>query len=214
MSDMLFQLVLLALMIPHLILFVVFGYYMLKLRAKEKNLEVKEGKIDANYHQVVDSALSKERKILEDAIAEAGEIIAGAQYINKESRGVIAEALQKMTVDIQKEAADTAHNFTSNYQVSLRQLSLQSLAGFQEVVKSLREDLKKEIVMFHETLLPKMEKELEEYKKARLEQADKMVVRIIQSVSQELLSKTISIEDHQKLVTDALERAKKEGAFE
>ena len=214
MSDMLFQLVLLALMIPHLILFVVFGYYMLKLRAKEKNLEVKEGKIDANYHQVVDSALSKERKILEDAIAEASEIIAGAQYINKESRDVIAEALQKMTVDIQKEAADTAHNFTSNYQVSLRQLSLQSLAGFQEVVKSLREDLKKEIVMFHETLLPKMEKELEEYKKARLEQADKMVVRIIQSVSQELLSKTISIEDHQKLVTDALERAKKEGAFE
>lgn len=214
MSDVLFQIVLLALMIPHLILFSVFGYYLVRLHKKERELDLKEGKIDANYHQVVDNALTKERKILEDAIAEASEIIAGAQYVNKESKEVITEALRKMTIDIQKEAADTAHNFTSNYQVSLRQLALQSLADFQDVVKILRDDLKKEIVMFHETLLPKMEHELEEYKKTRLQQTDKMVVHIIQTVSQELLSKTISLEDHQKLVTEALDKAKKEGAFD
>lgn len=214
MSDTLFQLVLLALMIPHLVLFVVFGYFLLKLRKREHELDLKEGKIDANYHQVVDNALTKERKILEDAIAEASEIIAGAQQISKESKDVINEALQKMTVDIQKEAADTARNFTSNYQVSLRQLALQSLADFQGVVKTLKEDLKQEIVQFHQTLLPRMEKELEEYRKARLEQTDKMVVRIIQTVSQELIGKTISMEDHQKLVIEALEKAKKQGAFE
>lgn len=214
MSDVVFQIVLVALMIPHLVLFVVFGYNLLELRKKKRELDQKEGKIDASYHQVVDNALTKERKILEDAIAEASEIIAGAQYISKESKDVVNEALQKMSVDIQKEAADTARNFTNNYQVSLRQLALQSLADFQGVVKTLKDDLKQEVVQFHQTLMPRMEKELDEYKKTRLEQTDKMVVRIIQTVSQELLSKTISLEDHQKLVMEALEKAKKQGAFE
>lgn len=197
------------------------AYYLLKVHRKEKNLQaretelkIKEGKIDTNYHQVVDDALTKERKILEDATAEADHIIVDAEYINKATKDAVNEALQKMTIDIQKEAFDTARTFMDSYQVSLKQLVLQSLTGFQNTVKGLENDMQQQLKEFHETLLPKMEKELEEYKQSRIGQTDQMVIRVVQKASQELLNKNLSLDDHQKLVIESLEKAKKEGVFD
>ena len=62
-------------------------------------------------------------------------------------------------------------------------------------------------------MLPNMEKEIEAYKQARFKEAEAMVTKIVQKVSQEVLNKAINIEDHEKLVVDALEKAKKEGIF-
>lgn len=203
-----------AIIIPNLILFVIMTYYLWRILTKEQELQKKEEKIDSGYHQVVDNALSKERKILEDAVAEADEIIAGAQYISQESKDVVKEALEKMAVDIQKATLDTAQQYRTNHDLSLKQLTMQSITDFQDITKSLKENLQKELESFHSKLLPKMEGELEEYKRARLEQIDKVVVQIVQIASQEILNKTLSVEDHEHLVRESLEKAKKEGAFD
>jgi vacuolar-type H+-ATPase subunit H len=224
-----------------IILFV--AYYFLKLHAKEKELEKKEGKVDTDYHQVVDDALTKERKILEDAANEADQIISGATYINRETRENIHQALQVMVTDIQKEAADIAHNFMISYQNSLKQLANQSTTDFKNVAKDLEDDLQKQIKEsretlnqsltdfqtvakqlegelqsqikdFHEKLLPDLKKELEAYKQTRMEQTEQVVKHVIQKVSQDVLNKTISLDDHQNLIIESLEKAKKEGVFE
>ena len=229
------------------------GYYFLNLRVKEKELDKKEGKIDTEYHRVVDDALTKERTILDDASKEAGQIleqttteadkiIAGTQCISRETKDAVNQALKRMVADIEKEAVDTAHSFINSYSVSLEQVVSQSLSnfknitngfesdhqkqiadfqkilnqsltGFQYSAKGLEVDLQKEIKDFHDTLLPNLEKELEEYKKARMKQAEQMITRVVQNVSQEILNKSISLEDHQKLVIESLEKAKKEGVF-
>jgi|SRR6185369_4080574 len=193
-------------------LFVV--YYFMRLRHKEKELESKETKIDTNYHQIVDNALSKERKILEDATTEAGQIITQAQYVNTTSKQTIDQALAKMIADLQQDAQGAAGEFKKSYAASLNEIATTSLHGFQTVSHELQTDLEKQIKHFHETLLPSMEKELEAYKQSRLKQAEQVITHIVQEASQDILNKSISFEDHQKLMLDSLEKAKKEGLFD
>lgn len=208
------------------------GYYFLKLNSKERELEKRENKIDSEYHQVVDNALAKERKIMDDATSEAEHIITGAEYVNKSSKEVVDQALQKMVDQIHTETVETARNFMNSFSASLGQISQQSQRDFQDVAKELEQglqtqvtdfqnsakelevDLQKQIKDFHDTLLPGLEKELDDYKKIRMKQADQTIASIVQKASQEILNKTISLDDHQKLIIESLEKAKKEGIFD
>ena len=220
----------------NLLMFVFFCYYILRLHAKEKKLEKKEAEIDKNYHHIVDNALAKERQILDDATTEANQIVAGAHYINKASRDSVDAMLQKMVVevqrnaaetqkfidqqlkqmsfDIQKEALATSRSSLTSYTTTLQHLSTTSLTNFQTITRSLETDLQKQLVDFHKTLLPTLEKELEIYKQARLQQTEQMATRIIQKVSQQVLNKSISLDDHHALLLKSLDKAKKEGLFD
>ncbi len=195
-----------------LVLFIIF--YLLKLRAKEKTLDQKEEKVDTNYHQIVDDALSKERKILEDATIEASQIITNAQYVNTSSKQAVEHALSQMMHDIQEDALAASREFKNSYSASVQEISKTSLADFQNVTKALQTDLEKQIQTFHDTLLPGLQKELEAYKQSRMKQAEATITRVVQEVSQEVLNKSISFEDHQKLLTESLDKAKKEGIFD
>lgn len=207
--------------IANLAVFIFFAFYLLKIRGKEKELtkkenelEKREGKIDTSYHQVVDDALTKERKILDDATREADQIITGAHYIKYISKDTVHQALQKMTDDIKKEVADTAYYFKNSYSSSLKQLADSSLKDIQNVAKELEADLQKQIKEFSDNMLPNLEKQVEEYKQARIKQAEQTIINIIQESSQEILNKSMAPDDHQKLVIESLEKAKKKGLFD
>ncbi len=194
--------------------FVFVIYYLWRVHKKEKTLEKKENKVDTQYHQIVDDALSRERKILEDATSEADQIITSAEYVNKNSTEEVNQALHVLVTDIEKEAVETAKEFTSSYSSSLKQLTGESLTEFQTIIKELVADLQRQTLEFRQTMLPQLEKELEAYKENRMKQADELTMKIIQKASQDIFNKSISSDDHQKLVMDSLEKAKKEGVFE
>lgn len=194
------------------VLFII--YYLIRLRSKEKELEKKENKVDENFHEIVNDALSRERKILEDAAEEANDIITNAEYVNKNSKQTVDHALSKMVQDIQTDAIKAASDFKGSYQASLQQVANTSITEFQHVTRELQSDLHKQIQEFHNTLLPGLQKELDAYKQSRMKQAEQTISRIIQEVSQDILNKSISFEDHQKLMTESLEKAKREGMFE
>ncbi len=211
MPAQLFQLITIS---ADLIIFIFVGYYLIRLAKKEKVLEKKEEAIDTNYHQVVDNALSRERKILEDATEEADHIITGAEHITHTSHEVVKKALQDMLLEVQQEAGDMTHELTATYATSLKQLTSESLADFQQISRELEDDLRTQIKHFRETLLPNLEKELEEYKQARLKEIEQTVLHIVQKASEEIFNKTLSITDHQHIILDSLEKAKKEGMFD
>lgn len=201
-------------MTADLVLFLFVGAYMMKLYAREKEVEKKEKKIDSEYHQVVDDALSKERKILDDATSEANQIISETEFVSQASKDSIDAALDQMKKDIQNETATAAQTFRASYQHELKKLTDQSLNDFQNISKEMQESLHKQVSEFHNTMLPALEKELEEYKQARIKQTETMIKGIILKVSQQVLNKTISVDDHQKLLVDSLEKAKREGMFD
>jgi len=207
-------------------------YYFFKFRAKEKKIEGKENKVDTKYHEVVDNALSKERKILDDAAHAADQIMTGANYVNRNIREEVYLALRNMGADIQKEAAGIARDFLNSYKHSLEKITTDSLTSYQNNAKNIDSDLQKQIQEFnnssnsiqkelqekikefYESRLATLEKELEDYKQYRIKQSEQIITSIVNEASRELLKKTISIEDNEKLITEALEQAKRKGVFE
>jgi hypothetical protein len=194
-----------------LVLFVI--YYIIVMRVKVKHLEEERKKNDTSYHQIVDNALTKERKILEDATSEAGHIIKDAQYVSESGKHTVDQALEKMISDVKGQTIHTSDDFKKTFEHSLQQIANASLTDFQQISHGLQTDLAKQIKEFNETLLPRMEKELESYKQVRMKQAEQTITKIVQAASQDILNKSISFEDHQKLMLDSLDKAKKEGMF-
>lgn len=204
-----------------LLILIFIAYYLLKLSDKEKQLETKEkilekkeGKMDADYHEIVDDALTKERKIVDDAAHEADQIITGAHYINKAAKESVAQAIRTMLEEIQKEAHNTSEKCTQNYQTSLNLITTQSLTDFQNVIKQLYDNLQKQIKDVQDSMLPALQKELAEYKEMRMKQTDQDVISIVQKATQEIFNKSISFNDHENLLIESLEKAKKESLFD
>ena len=197
-----------------LVIFVFVCYYLWELHEKEKIIEKQRAETDTNYHHVVDDALAKERKIIEDAAFSSSQIISGTQYVTSSAKKSLDDALQKMEGTLENQVGSTSTDFSKTYSTTLQQLATQSLTDFHSVVKTMEEDLQKQTKDFSATMLPGLEKELEEYKKLRLQQADRTINHVIQEVSQQILNKALSLEDHQQLLIEALEKAKKEGAFD
>ena len=125
----------------------------------------------------------------------------------------MTQALEKMEGDVEHEASDATKEFAKTYSASLQKLATQSLTNFQTITKNMEEDLEKQSKEFRESLLPKLEKELDDYKKLRLQQAERTINHVVQEVSQEILNKSLSLDDHHRLLIESLEKAKKEGAF-
>jgi len=208
-------------LIADLTIFFFVGYYLLRfvkrekdLEEKEKLLKEKEGKIDTEYHLVVDNALTKERKIIEDATDQAESIISKTEFVSQESKEMVNRALRQMAFDIQKESYDAGRKFIGDYEIFLDKLSVTSLSGFQNITKEFGTDLERQIKEFRQTLLPSIEKEIEGYKIQRLKSLDKEINALVQKVSQKALNKSIPSEDHSNLVIESLEKAKKEGIFD
>jgi hypothetical protein len=194
-------------------LFLFVGYFMISLYRREKSLRDKETKLDSNYHHIVEDAMSKERKILDDATVEAGQIITGANYIRQGSQATIDQAIERVVQELKQDSSLTAKGFMQSYAASLQQVTEQSVTDFQQIVKTLETDLQNQIKDFHSSLLPALEKELAEYKQMRMKQTDDLTVRIVQKASQEILNKSLTMDDHHAIMTASLERAKKEGVF-
>ncbi len=221
-------------------------YYIYNFRKKEKEVEKKEEINDRGYNQIIQDALEKERKILEQAMTQgqqilevttnqANQLIAGAQFISKNSietlnqtiqkmeiemqnigsnsKITVNQAMQKIAVDLQKEALETSTDFIKNYDEALKQAVTHSLQDFQIISKGLEVNMQKQINDFNQILLTNLVKELDEYKKIRLKEAEQTITVVIQRASQEILGKLITLNDHQNLMIESLEKAKKEGIF-
>src|SRR5947199_370675 len=105
-------------LITNLTLIIFIIIYFFRLRAKEKELEKKANNLDTNYHQVVDTALTKEHKILEDAETEANQIIMSAQNFSQAYQESFNQSMQKIIGEVQKIAVEVSQNFINSYQAS------------------------------------------------------------------------------------------------
>lgn len=156
------------------------------LDRKEKDLEKKEGKADADYHNIVDNALLKERQILEDAANEARKIIADTKQINDASKEQISKALGEMFINIQKESTAAAKNFLTGYEDSLKKLSGESLADFQNIASAMNGELQKQ----HQNII--------NIQKAAAEKTDEFTSNYQNSIRQLAM---VSFEDFQTVIT-------------
>lgn len=107
------------------------------------------------------------------------------------------EALHQYYVDKLKTISDDIEKHTA------MQLD-QTQAVLQERIKQIQKALDLKV----QDAFQKIEEELAVYKTKRLKAVDEQIYSIVQHVSEELIQKTLPLSTHEKLVKDALEKAK------
>ncbi len=190
----------------------------------------------SQQHQIVQGAVEQSSQIMNIATHQANQILAGAQYLSQTTKATLDasmqrlvvdvenagqnskialdQALQKIITDVHREAFDTGKQVAAGYHSSLKQISDNSLSGFQNVTNELELEMQKQIKDFRQELLSKLEREIDQYKEAKIRRVDQASVILVQRVSQEVLNKSLTVNDHENLVIRSLEKAQKEGIFD
>lgn len=194
------------------------------------------GQSMSQQQQIVQGAYSQSNQIMSIATHQANQILAGAQYLSQTTKATLETSLQKMVVDTQnagenakitldqalqkiitdvhREAFDTGKKVTDDHEEKLKQIATNSISGFQNVTNELEIELQKQIREFRQEVLANIEKEVQEYKEAKMRRVDQASVILVQRVSQEVLNKSLTVIDHENLVIRSLDKAKKEGIFD
>lgn len=125
--------------------------------------------------------------------------------------------LTKFTLEAQSKIAEESKNKIEE----LNRAAEKELAGIQEVNLKASEVLSKDLAQkfakvyqsVQDSLGKKVvetEKEIENYKKERLKEIDQKIYQMLGEVAKKTIGKAIDLSEHEKLVMEALEKAKKE----
>ena len=128
----------------------------------------------------------------------------------------IGTMMQRLSEENEAFADNLRQQFTDESARLMKALSWQN----EQEVKSFVEDLKGRTVQTHsdmeKTLQESFNKallEVESYKKKRLDEVEQSLPTLLLNISKEFLGRVITVPEHEKLVFESLEQAKKEGVF-
>lgn len=185
-------------------------------------LQKKEADIESEAHKkashILQEARSKAIKIIEDTNVSyellkktfEQQLKAASYHSSQKFEGISDEFLkvyQKTLTDLKDNNIKIISNISKDIENSTRL----ELEDFKETLKKETLDSQKIVEGKIEQGYQMAEKELEDYKAERLKKIEDEIYNIIQNVSKEVLGKTLSLQEHEQLVIEALEKAKKEG---
>ena len=105
------------------------------------------------------------------------------------------QEIQKVISELSRQAADETKNTS---EALLNELSQK----FNEIYRSTKSTLNNRVI--------ETEKEIENYKKERFKEVDRKIYQILGEIAKKTIGKAVDLSDHEKLVMEALEKAKKE----
>lgn len=180
---------------------------------------------------LIEDARKKALTIIEQANLEASQMLTKTKKFNTKSDEALKEQIEFLASQQKKILEENSKDLVKGYKESLEELREQNINVFKNISKDIERDAVSEIkdfrqVLEKETLVSqkvvggkveeeykKIQEELVEYKKEKLQEVDKSIFALILSITKVVLGKSLSIEDHEQLVLEALEKAKKENFF-
>lgn len=215
----------LALICVSLVLLVI-AVFVMYLKTASKSLTLKEQLLDLKEKGLVlskkttDEAQSTANKIIDDARLKAQKIISDAQFFSDNQKDLFSNELAKIT-----------KTQTEQYQKALNAVQEQSVKMLLNTSKDVTGVIDQELVKFRQDLTSrseaiqnqanssiasaykKIEESLDVYKQERLKQLDEKILKVVKEVARVTISKTLSLDEHEKLVQKALEEAKKQNVL-
>jgi len=150
-----------------------------------------------------------------------------ALRIIEDARNKAISILQQVTIDTQRQkelldsqVGEITQQQLKEYKQYLQKVSKEIEKGVEAQAKDYQKILEIETVGAEKVVAAKIEegyikaeKDVEVYKQKLMDKAREEIVVIIAEASQELLGKTITIDDQTELIMQALEEAKKQHVF-
>lgn len=175
------------------------------------------------------NAIHSYKKILLQAHKDAEGILAQAQESSMQFKEEMTQTHKKITENTEKEVKEMIEALIIGYKEESQDLSGQMQNHTKEMfaqitadaeinIKNLLQTFSENTIGAHQrlskqtdTAFKEFEEKLETYKKEQMEQVAKEVRLFVDVISKEVLEKSLSSEDQERLIFDALEKAKKEG---
>jgi len=200
-----------------------------KINSQKEELEALTNQIYDKESEVLKDARSKAETIVNDAIQKAQEIITSSNNLNSQSKKTLDEAFETLMKHQTGYFEKASQDFLEEYKKELESLKQKNIEILKNTSKSIEEDtlrevedfdsiIEKETVASQKIIQEKIEKdyarvqkEVDEYKTQMVNKVDEQIYKILQEVSKLVLGKSLSLAEHEQLIIDALDQAKKDG---
>lgn len=158
----------------------------------------------------------------------ASEVAQFSEYYKK----VLKEEFDKISTAQKEVLSKTSETLLSDYKALLTAETEKTRVSMNSVFDQVKtgitaqmEDLKKDLGSDQQSIkilletklqeaLQKVDLEFAEYKKAKMQKLDETIMDAVKRVSEQVLSKSLNINEHKQLIFSCLEEAKKEGIFD
>lgn len=215
----------------NLLLLLAIAVYLAYLKHQESVLKKEESRFYREADKILGRAQAKAEALMEETVAKSQKILAETKVFKEKIEENLSTVLEEAAQTHAQKLAEELTFLNRNFQDFFEEIKTKYLNQTKTIlnhletagekgVDELGEVVKEETVDFRGTLEKKMneemvkaEKEIEAYRTEQLKKIDNSLIKILNRVSLEVLGKAISLADHEELIIEALEQAKKEGVF-
>ncbi len=205
--------------------------YVFYVTKKDREFEQKRNEAYYNSARILNSARDKAKQIIEESEAKAQQVLLQAENIQQNIEGEFNQTLQQVVNQNSNEINKDSKQLLDDYKNSLTSLKSQYLKEIEALIAKMEGSMQNEFQEFRTVLekdtklaentlgqnitaeLDKTRLELETYKKTQIGKIDEMIKTMVVKISQEVLAKTITPQEHEKLIIEALNQAKNEGVL-
>lgn len=181
--------------------------------AIKRETEARLGRANQAYAEKLKEATTRAKEIVSKAMQEKEHtetsLLEALDELDKEQQRIISGTTNKTPEDNQMTQSGTI-KLQNSISKDIEEYSKTEIDNYKKAVKEETEKSQKTILENFNQEQKTLEETLESYKQTHLKQIDENIIRIIHDVSKETLGKIISTKEHEKLILQALENAKKE----
>lgn len=170
--------------------------------------------------QIIEEAEKRSREILEKVEHKADEILTHSELFKGDLDNAFKASLQKSEEKYLQMIEEHSQKFITDYEALLTGVKNQSMQKAGQALDNIEAEVKKGLAESKTTLkaevmksLAKAFDEIEAYKKGETERVDQQIDALVVQMAKELLRINLTPKDHNKLVIQALEKAKEQGMF-
>jgi hypothetical protein len=205
-----------------------FTYAILK---REHEIQNQEADTFHRYHKIINNAHNEARAIIDTTSLASTEILAGSHATSEHLEENLDKVLQKIAAQHIESLKKTSDAFAQIYDEKLAKMQDELTNHTQQSVleseKRLNESLEKYLKPLADsatssqtamqertqTLVNQVEKELAEYKQARMIKIEEEVKGLVEKTYRDVIHKTLNETTQQELILDSLEKARAEGGI-
>lgn len=195
--------------------------------AEEEKMHLHDS-LNQKATQILDEAHEQNLKILEEANRQAAAILSEATLSKTATQAIAKEKLDEVLM-LQKKTTDNLNQqFSKNYEAALNKLQSEDVRNLEKITHEVEETVSREMQDFTKTLksetvdahaimqerieqeYAKAEQDIDTYKKQQIAKIDASVYPLLKKVINLVIGKSLTAQDHELLVTEAIEEASRE----
>jgi len=158
--------------------------------------------------------------LITSAHQKAAEIIKNTEILSTDSKNKMLSALEEVSRVNTENFKKTLSDAKSDIATVLSSVSADLASSALTEVATFRGTLQKDLITTQAALsaavnegYKKIEEEMAKYRQVRLGQVDETIFEILREVTQKIIGRAVSFEEHEELVKKSLEEAKRQNIF-